>query len=192
MDCYTPKFDDPYPRREWEEITDVAYLTALELYRDKDALKMRGGQGDADYVVSRPYSIGFKLDGEERTITVPRGMLTDLASVPSLARSVVGRVGRHLEASIVHDFLYIAWQDLPGGEPRREDRRFADELMLAAMECAKVRGFRRQVIYRAVRAFGWPAYAGRNPGCRYVVMPGWDGPVEEAVPADANVARLIA
>ena len=37
------------------------------------------------------------------------------------------RVGPHLEASIVHDWLYVAWQLEEGTEATEEWRLFADE-----------------------------------------------------------------
>jgi Protein of unknown function (DUF1353) len=90
-------------------------------------------------------------------------MLTDLASVPRVARWLVDRVGPHLEAAIVHDFLYIAWQDVAGGRgAREEDRRFADELMRVAMESAKVGATSRFVIHNAVRSFGGRAFEEPN------------------------------
>ncbi len=152
-------------------ITDFEYVTPLWLYRSATAVQFRSGKADADYVVARPYTVHFKLDGDERVITVPQGMLTDLASVPAAARSLVGRVGPHLEASIVHDFLYIAWQDLPGVEARKDDRDFADELMRVAMIKAKVGWFKRTLIHSAVRLAGWFVYRGANPEPRYVVIP---------------------
>lgn len=79
--------------------------------------------------------MSFRLDTEEdrRSITVSKGMLTDLASVPRCFRWYAGRVGPHLEAAIVHDFLYVAWQDLKEMCPKPGMRFFADRIMLAAM-----------------------------------------------------------
>ena len=188
MDCYTPEIGNPYPTDGWNEIADFKYLTPLELYRHQTALSSRSGS-DADYIVSQPYAVDVSLDGRPRRITVPKGMLTDLASVPRFARSVVGRVGPHLEASIVHDYLYIAWQDIDGHGPRKADRDFADRLMLAGMEAARVGGFKRQLIYRTVRTFGWGVYESANPGCRYVVLPDRS---EEGPLGEPGEARLIA
>ena len=170
MTATAPAFDNPYPQQAWREITRFSYDGPLTLYRAKDAVKTRRGK-DALYVVFRPYTVRFALDGKEQPpITVPKGMLTDLSSVPAAFRSVVGRVGPHLEASIVHDFLYIAWQDLPGYRPRDEDRRFADVLMRQAMQEAKVGSVIRALVYRAVRLGGGSAFFGRDEP-RYVDLP---------------------
>lgn len=164
---YTPVLPNPYPVAAWSTISDIRYPQALHLCRAISAVKGRIGE-DADYVVSQAYDFSFKLDDVERTITVPRGMLTDLSSVPSLLRSIVNRVGPHLEASIVHDFLYIAWQDVAGYTPKDADRDFADELMRVAMIEAKVSSMQVFLIHTAVRAGGKSAFFDRDDGPRYV------------------------
>jgi Protein of unknown function (DUF1353) len=157
MGYFAPAFENPYPSPDWEEISDFEYLTPLRLCWDPRAGAKRDGE-DTDYVVSDDYRVRYQLDGEAREITVPAGMLTDLVSVPWSARWLVDRVGPYLEAAIVHDFLYIAWQDVAGRGARPEDRRFADELMRVAMETAGVGATLRFVIHSAVRIFGRRAY----------------------------------
>jgi hypothetical protein len=139
------------------------------LRREIEAVKMRGGKDDAEYVVGADYVVSYKLKGQvnQRKITVPKGMLTDLASVPRAAWALVAPVGPHLEASIVHDFLYIAWQDL-GMEARSMDRDFADEIMRAGMIEAGVDRSQIVMIYSAVRAFGGPVFRKEDPPPRYV------------------------
>ena len=185
MEPYEPELENPYPDEDWSEITAFEYGTPLHLYRAIESVQRREGV-DADYIVWRDYSVRYRLDEEDefREITVPGGMLTDLASVPSVARSVVGRVGPHLEASIVHDFLYIAWQDVDGRGARDEDREFADKLMRVAMEKAGVSGWKRFIIYNAVRTFGGGPYR-REDDTRYVKIP------PEQEPGDADVVRKV-
>lgn len=171
MDCrnlepHVPAFENPYPDSSSLRISDFTYATPLHICRCIKAVQRRAGD-DADYVVSRPYGVRFKLDGADRLLTVPQGMVTDLSSAPWIVRWIVGRVGPHLEASIVHDFLYIAWQDVADRGARREDREFADKVMLAAMAEARVNPIIRWLIYLAVRLFGAGPYERRDP-TRYV------------------------
>lgn len=161
MGFFEPVLESPYPEHGWQTITDFEYVNPLRLFRSVEALKFHSGD-DADYVISDEYRVRFRLDKQVREITVPAGMLTDLASVPRVARWLIGRVGRHLEAAIVHDFLYIAWQDVPGREPREDDRRFSDELMRVAMVAANVNSAMRFIIFWAIRIFGVWAYRSRN------------------------------
>lgn len=173
MEDPNPTISNPYPDNPNPVITNFEYLSPLILFRGHDALKVTG-RSDPNYVVARPYTVSFHLDGDPSTVTVPQGLLTDLASAPRIARPIVGRVGRHLEASIVHDYLYVAWQDLPDGKPRRQDRDFADSLMRAAMKKANVGRIRRALIYAAVRVAGWGIFKKPNPPPRYAKVPGID------------------
>ena len=170
MPDFTPVIVNPYPDDyAGEAIGEFEYLTPLVLRREVDAVEMRGGKDDADYIVGADYKVRFRIAGEtaKRTIVVPRGMLTDLASVPRFAQSIVSRVGPHLEASIVHDFLYVAWQDIAGAAARKADWNFADELFRVAMKAAAVDLDQIVAIHGAVRFFGWPVYKRINAPPRY-------------------------
>ncbi|WP_316013544.1 DUF1353 domain-containing protein [Roseobacter sp. HKCCA0434] len=153
---------NPYPERVPRGIV-VKYTSALRLLRLRDAPKMRDGE-DADYIVSAPFTVVWQADGiEPRELRVPAGLITDLVSVPRPFRWIVSRAGPYLEAAILHDYLYIAWQDVPGRGVRDADRAFADAIMLAAMAEARVGAMLRWVIHASVRLFGGRAYARPNP-----------------------------
>ena len=164
-----PSFPNPYPEPGWRTISDFEYRDPLILYRCAEAVPASGGR-DADYIVGHDYRVTFKVDGIDREIVVPRGMITDLASVPRAFRWYAGRVGPHLEASIVHDFLYIAWQDIPDRGLDEADRKFADDLFLQAMWKARMRRSKALALYYAVRAFGARAYRD-NETSRYISIP---------------------
>ena len=143
---------DPYPGQGRRRIRDFSYDSDLYLLRLSGGVT--GIPREAQYILAEPYKVSFRLDTEEqrRSITVPKGMLTDLVSVPRCFRSIVGRVGSHLEAAIIHDFLYVAWQDL-NVSPADHMRRFADQMMFAAMQAAGM-WCKASVIYCAVRVGG--------------------------------------
>lgn len=173
---------DPYPSAE-TEIAGFRYDSALVLVRAKDAVKLRTGE-DADYIVGRDYLCSWRPpEGDWRQLRVPAGLVTDLASVPAPFRGVVGRVGPWLEAAIVHDYLYIAWQDVPGRGPQPADKRFADRIMLAAMREAQVSAWRMCTIYGAVTLFGGATFERPNAD-RYVDLDDLDlsGQMAETVP----------
>lgn len=159
----------PYPDHA-RPIIGFRYATPLVLARGIEAVKARSG-ADADYIVARRYAVSVQFDGGDWwPIVVPAGFVTDLSSVPRMARAVVDRVGPQLEASVVHDFLYVAWQDVAGRGAREADREFADLVLLAGMWEARVGSIQRWMIYRAVRAFGSAAYRSRDPA-RWAVVP---------------------
>ncbi|MEO0427431.1 MAG: DUF1353 domain-containing protein [Pseudomonadota bacterium] len=139
----------------------------LHLVRLKERRTCAGGTFDADYIVSQAYTVTFTLGGEAREITVPEGMVTDLASVPWWARWFAGQVGPHLEAAIVHDHLYIAWIDVERGV-RAEDRRFADDLMFAIMRGSGMPVWAAWVIWAAVRIGGAAPYSDKGGEIRYL------------------------
>ena len=139
------------------------YRDDLHLTRRIEAVKGRRSE-DADYVVVATYraTVAVRSLAGGRTydipVRVPERFLTDLSSVPWWGRWYVGRVGPHLEASVVHDWLYAAWR-VQGRRHRTErNRKFADDVFRAAMIAARTGRFRRAVVYRAVRWFGWCAF----------------------------------
>jgi hypothetical protein len=84
-------------------------------------------------------------------IVVPKGFVTDLASVPRLFWTAFPPCGRYTPAAVVHDYLY--WE-----QPRGKTREYADDVLLTAMEESKVSWTTRNAIYRAVRAGGFIAW----------------------------------
>jgi hypothetical protein len=86
------------------------------------------------------------------TLTVPAGFVTDLASVPGIARFAVSRDGDHVKPAVLHDYGYVG----PDGRPWAfMTRRDVDRLFLEAMRVRGVAPWRRLVIYWAVRVGGW-------------------------------------
>ena len=150
------------------EVVGFSYDTDLHLTRGIEAVKLRRGK-DADYVIGRDYKVAVDLTdagapaGGTFEITVPAGLLTDLSSVPRLATALtgIGRVGPHLEATIVHDWLYVAWQ-VENRQPTNQMRTFADDVFRAGLDQAKVRGLTGWLIYQAVANFGESAFFGRE------------------------------
>lgn len=159
---FVPSFPDPYPASR-VEVIGFEYDDKLLLMRLPEAPITNNGVS-ADFVVGADFRVRW-LDGDgvTRQIVVPRGMLTDLTSVPPVFRGLVGRVGPWLEAAIVHDFLTIAWRTIDG-DGTRARRDFADDIMVVAMKSAGVK-FRRRIIGFAIRFAARIAYPLRvDPG----------------------------
>ncbi|PZX12264.1 uncharacterized protein DUF1353 [Palleronia aestuarii] len=148
---------NPYPD-EWRSLGGFDYLSALSLIRPLNTVRKRLGE-DGDYILQHDFDCRIVIDGEERVLTAPRGLITDLTSVPIPFRIFVGRVGPWLEAAILHDYLYVAWRFVEGRGVRPRDRLFADRVMLLAMEAAGVGFVRRHAIYLSLRLFGARGYA---------------------------------
>lgn len=87
-------------------------------------------------------------EGKDReVINILPGFETDFASVPRLFRGFVGRVGRHVVAAVIHDYLCVKANE------GKYDRDRADKIFLAAMESQGVYWYRRYPVYWAVAAY---------------------------------------
>lgn len=86
-----------------------------------------------------------------KTVTVPRGFVTDLASIPPIFFSALRPDGEYAYAAVVHDYLY--WT-----QTRSRDE--ADDILKMAMEDFKVGTVKIGAIYAAVRLAGKAAWNG--------------------------------
>lgn len=147
--------------------TKLHLIYRADLHLVRRASQPPGIERETSYIVARPYRAEIVVERPygppfRRDVIVPAGMRTDLASVPFWGRWLVGRVGPHLEASILHDWLYIAWRHADDVRPTGWRRYFADRVMLAGMAAAGM-GWRRWLVYGAVRIGGWiPFHARRD------------------------------
>jgi hypothetical protein len=128
--------------------------------QDKDAILLRGGL-DAyelspkpnEWLVTRDWA--FWSARLQQVIYIPAWFVTDLASIPRLARVLVPRGENERIPALIHDYLYALF-----GEkletPVRED---ADGVFRDFCKLCGVGLFRRNAMYFAVRGFGWTHYS---------------------------------
>lgn len=94
-------------------------------------------------------------------IPVDEGFLTDLASIPRLARVIVSVNGKGNNAAVVHDVLYrrpVIFKDDPATYGRcmqRISRLRADRIFHDALRVAGASKLRTRTLYRGVRLGGW-------------------------------------
>ncbi len=98
----------------------------------------------------------FTYVSSRGAITVPLGFITDGASIPRTFWTLLGPFGPYFEAAVIHDFLYSPWN-------RRFTRLEVDQLFKEAMFNLGLDWPRRELIYRAVRAFGGRTFRGNPP-----------------------------
>lgn len=82
------------------------------------------------------------VDG--RTVSVPAGYKTDLASVPRLPLAYLIAGNRAPKSAVIHDYLYAT----------QAGKDYADNVFLAAMKAEGINGFVARSMYFAVRMFG--------------------------------------
>ena len=105
--------------------------------------------GDGKYwIVQEP--LKFELNGEDRY--VPKGFVTDFASVPRSFWVAFPPCDIYTPAAVVHDYLY--WMQFP-----ECDQECADSFLNSAMESADVPSWKRVPIYMAVRVAGRSAWS---------------------------------
>ncbi|RAK50957.1 DUF1353 domain-containing protein [Phenylobacterium deserti] len=115
----------------------------------------------------------YRPSDAEHTITVPKGFVTDLASIPRWAWTLVPPDGPWVKGAVIHDFLYAtrgtgAWKRQPAGNTREAPytRAEADWILRDALENRGVDVLRRNVIWLAVRlggGRGWGHDDSRQP-----------------------------
>jgi len=89
------------------------------------------------------YDIGEK--GSDNTIIVPRGFVTDFASIPRSFWTIYPKWGKYGNAAVVHDYLY--WKQI-------FSRKESDIIFLEGMKVLEVIERDRKIIYNVVRLFG--------------------------------------
>ena len=107
--------------------------------------------GDQAYEVTQP----LVWEDSELVIQVNPGFDFDGASIPKALWSAIGSpmTGGYQRAGCLHDALYASeWFA----------RDVCDKLFLEAMESDGVSWIKRNLMYNAVRAFGWTVWKGHK------------------------------
>ncbi len=100
----------------------------------------------------------YKIKTSLGLITIPAGFQTDLASIPKIFWSLVSPLEAHFPAAVLHDYFYRvpnARQKINNGIGFVDiTREVADEIFLEEMGDLKIPGWKRFVMYYAVRLGG--------------------------------------
>ena len=163
----------PYPSVSWDKITDVRFDSPLCLCR----LTLRpSNNSNSEAILFAPFEVSYSLDNRPmQSFKIDRNFITDGSSIPGGILCAIARLfgitrwGKGLEASIVHDYLYIAWQYLnAGATPKDEYKRFADEFFRQLLLKCGVGQLGASIRYHASRTcWGWNAFNGGNPNTWY-------------------------
>ena len=123
--------------RGYLSLAEVFYSGGIDLH----------WKNDGTWVVLTSFEARWK----SKHVVVPKGFVTDLASIPRIFRTLIPQVGYHLQPAIVHDLCYAGI-----GLTRKE----SDDMFLDGMKQQGVWFARRWAIYFAVRAGGWAFFKG--------------------------------
>jgi hypothetical protein len=126
----------------------VVFTGTLEGQAAPEPVDFRPFADGRNWIVKEPliYRVGISHD----SVIVPRGFVTDLASIPPALQSLIQQNGPYLLPAVVHDYLY--WKQTC-------TRSQSDHLLRLAMIESHVGKGHRTAIYDAVRAAGSFAWA---------------------------------
>jgi len=94
------------------------------------------------------YDVGYLGSGD--TICVPAGFITDFASIPKLAWSIIGGPwGKYGKATVIHDYLF---------ETQQRSWRETNQIFLEGMRVLGVPWWKRTTMYSMVVAFSWVSW----------------------------------
>lgn len=97
--------------------------------------------------------IYYTSDKFMRSVAVPKGFITDLASIPRLLRIFFDQNGKSRKAAVIHDWLYCS---------RIYPRSEADGIFHEALIYCGVGKFTAWTMWLGVRAGGWIYYNRRG------------------------------
>ena len=107
-----------------------------------------------EFVLLQPFGYRTRIGGlstytdvpKHHAIIVPRGFITDFASIPRIFRWAINPNGASRWAAVIHDFGYCS---------QIMTRAQYDAIFLEALEVSGVGWAQRHAMYAAVRAGGW-------------------------------------
>ncbi len=120
----------------------------LDYMRDARGAFLTNPSGRQLFILDAPFSYESDLLG--CIVTVPKGFVTDLASIPRLPIVYLMLNGIADQAGVVHDFLYSS-----GLIPRDK----ADAVLKEACIVLGVSAWKANIIWAGVRAFGGDHYS---------------------------------
>jgi len=88
-------------------------------------------------------------ESSDEVIAVPKGFITDFASVPRIFWAIISPIDKHAKAAVVHDYCYY---------DATYSRKESDLIFKEALKVLKVVPWKVEVMYIAVRIGGWNAW----------------------------------
>ena len=91
----------------------------------------------------------FKFEYEDIIFTIPKGFITDGASVPKIFWNILSPWGIYSPAAVAHDWLYYS---------QTTTKDFADDMLMAGMKKLGTSALECNIIYGAVNKAGQSAW----------------------------------
>ena len=144
----------------------MIYLTPLVTQKHREP---------GEFIIFRDFRVSFGLPSDiPVVITIPRGFITDFASVPRLVQVLPGfnRTESSANAAVLHDWLYCNRGQVSGENPvfglknnkLNLTRKQCDELLYEGLRESGYSRITAWMFYSAVRAGGWLYWNRRSDG----------------------------
>jgi hypothetical protein len=104
-----------------------------------------------NWVVVEPFCFN---DNDGFSEHVSAGFVTDFASIPRVFWVILPKWDKYGYAAVIHDWLYWKQPNIDG----KNAREYADLKLLHGMEASGVGEFKKALIFKAVRWFGFFAW----------------------------------
>lgn len=108
---------------------------------------------DKDYWIVKKGFVYYLGDEYNSYVTVPRGYLTDGASVPRVFWNIIPPWGDYGQACVLHDYLCQYPYIYKGTEKIELTRHQVNKILLDSMKLLGVGVFKRNLMYYAVEAY---------------------------------------
>lgn len=130
-------------------ITLKNFDTQLGIVYSKHA---SGALGKDHWIVKKEFRV--EIDGDpNKFVIIPKGFLTDGASVPRLFWSLLPPWGSYGQAVVLHDYLVEGLGYYDNGAKVIIERKHADRIFNNAMQELGVKDLTRKTMYNAVRGY---------------------------------------
>ncbi len=121
-----------------------------------NSLKLVCLRNSNKYKLTDEFSFIAYLRENTVVVTVPKGTITDFASVPRFVKFWLDDNDSTIrDASVIHDYLYSTDSTCCYGHI---DRWTADVILCLGMKCLNATAVERTIVFIGVRCFGWMFY----------------------------------
>lgn len=144
----------------------MIFLTPLVTQKHKEP---------GEFIIFRDFRVLCSMPGDvPAVISIPRGFITDFASVPRLVQVLPGfnRTESSANAAVLHDWLYCNRGEVSGVHPvlglannkHKLTRKQCDQLLYEGLRASGYSSVTAWMFYSAVRAGGWLYWNRRSDG----------------------------
>ena len=117
----------------------------------RNKLQLQPANNGHKFEIINPFIIYIGNKDLHIDLTIPAGFWTDFASIPKMFQNILSPLDSHLRAAVLHDYLY--YKQVIDNKPIA--RAYADKCFLDAMKTCGTGKIKREMMYYAVRSFGW-------------------------------------